>query len=44
MKDKQQFDIDVYFTIKYYAQKHSKTITRRGKWDSNERLGIVKKG
>ncbi len=20
MKDKQQFDIDVYFTIKYYAQ------------------------
>ncbi len=34
MKDKQQFDIDVYFTIKYYAHKHSKTITRRAKWDS----------
>ena len=32
MKDKQQFDIGTYFTIKYYADKHSKTITRRGKW------------
>ena len=32
MKEKQQFDIGTYFTIKYYADKHSKTITRRGKW------------
>jgi hypothetical protein len=29
--DKQQFDIGTYFTIKYYADKHSKTITRRAK-------------
>ena len=29
---KQQFDIGSYFTIKYYADKHSKTITRRAKW------------
>ena len=43
MKDKQQFDIDVYFTIKYYAHKHSKTITRRGKWDNQCKIGIVKK-
>ena len=33
MKDKQQFDIGTYFTIQYYADKHDKTITRRGKWD-----------
>ena len=32
MKEKQQFDIGTYFTIKYYADKHSKTITRRGQW------------
>ena len=29
---KQQFDIGTYFTIQYYAKKHDKTITRRGKW------------
>ena len=29
---KQQFDIGTYFTIKYYADKHSKTITRRGQF------------
>ena len=29
---KQQFDIGTYFTIQYYADKHSKTITRRGQW------------
>ena len=32
MKEKQQFDIGTYFTIQYYAKKHDKTITRRGKW------------
>ena len=32
MKDKQQFDIDVYFTIRYYADKHQKTVTRAAKW------------
>ena len=32
MKEKQQFDIGTYFTIKYFADKHSKTITRRGLW------------
>ena len=32
MKEKQQFDVGTYFTIKYYADKHSKTITRRGQW------------
>ena len=30
---KQQFDIGTYFTVKYYAKKHEKTITRRAKWD-----------
>ena len=29
---KQQFDIGTYFTIKYYADKHQKTITRRGQF------------
>jgi len=29
---KQQFDIGTYFTIQYYADKHSKTITRRAKF------------
>ena len=29
---KQQFDIGTYFTIQYYAKKHNKTVTRRGKW------------
>ena len=32
MKEKQQIDIGTYFTIKYYADKHSKTITRRAKF------------
>jgi hypothetical protein len=44
MKDKQQFDIDVYFTIKYYAHKHEKTITRRAKWDSQCKTWNSKKG
>ena len=30
--NKQQFDIGTYFTIQYYAKKHSKTITRRAKF------------
>ena len=29
---KQQFDIGTYFTIKYYADKHQKTITRKAQW------------
>ena len=29
---KQQFDIGTYFTIKYYADKHQKTITRRAQF------------
>tara|TARA_R100000306_G_scaffold54641_1_gene52017 strand:+ start:283 stop:510 length:228 start_codon:yes stop_codon:yes gene_type:complete len=32
MKEKQTFDIGTYFTIQYYANKHQKTITRRGQW------------
>ena len=32
MKEKQQFDIGTYFTIKYYADKHQKTITRKAQW------------
>ena len=40
----QPFDIDVYFTIKYYAHKHSKTITRRGKWDNQCKTWNSKKG
>ena len=40
----QKFDIDVYFTIKYYADKHGKTITRRAKYDENCRTWISKKG
>ena len=44
MKDKQQFDIDVYFTIRYYAHKHEKTITRRAKWDSQCKTWNSKKG
>ena len=28
----QKVDIDVYFTIRYFADKHQKTITRRAKW------------
>ena len=42
MKDKQQFDIGTYFTIKYYADKHSKTITRRAKWTEDCLVGIHK--
>ena len=41
---KQQFDIGTYFTIKYYADKHSKTIIRRGKWDSQCKTWNSKKG
>ena len=40
----QKFDIDVYFTIRYFAHKHSKTITRRGKWDSLCKTWNSKKG
>ena len=39
---KQQFDIGTYFTIQYYAQKHDKTITRRGQWDEQCFEGIHK--
>ena len=42
MKDKQQFDIGTYFTIQYYADKHSKTITRRGKWTEDCLYGTHK--
>ena len=40
----QKFDIDVYFTIKYYAHKPEKTITRRAKWDSQCRYWTSKLG
>jgi hypothetical protein len=43
MKDKQQFDIDVYFTIRYFADKHGKTITRRAKWTKDCLYGTHKK-
>ena len=43
MKEKQQFDIDVYFTIKYYADKHQKTITRAAKWTKDCLYGTHKK-
>ena len=39
---KQQFDIGTYFTIEYYADKHSKTITRRGKWTEDCLVGTHK--
>ena len=42
MKDKQQFDIHVYFTIKYYAEKHGKTITRSAKWTKDCLYGTHK--
>ena len=42
--NKQQFDIGTYFTIKYYADKHSKTITRRAQWDEKCKEQISKKG
>ena len=38
------FKIDMYFMIRYYAKKHSKTITRRAKYDENCRTWISKKG
>ena len=38
----QKFDIDVYFTIKYYADKHGKTITRRAKWTKDCLYGTHK--
>ena len=41
--DKQQFDIDVYFTIRYYADKHQKTITRSAKWTKDCFYGTHKK-
>ena len=40
----QKFDIDIYFTIKYFANKHGKTITRRAKWDSQCKTWNSKKG
>jgi len=39
---KQQFDIGTYFTIKYYANKHSKTITRRAKFTEECEYGTHK--
>ncbi len=38
----QKFDIDVYFTIKYYADKHGKTITRSAKWTKDCLYGTHK--
>ena len=38
----QQFDIGMYFTIKYYADKHSKTITRRAKFTEECEFGTHK--
>ena len=40
---KQQFDIGTYFTIQYYAQKHDKTITRRGQFTEECEYGILTK-
>ena len=40
----QPFKIDMYFMIRYYAKKHSKTITRRAKWDEKCRTLTEKKG
>ena len=39
---KQQFDIGTYFTIQYYADKHSKTITRRAKFTEKWEHGTHK--
>ena len=39
---KQQFDIGTYFTIKYYADKHNKTITRRAKFTEECEFGTHK--
>ena len=38
----QQFNIGMYFTIKYYADKHSKTITRRAKFTEECEFGTHK--
>ena len=38
------FKIDMYFNIRYYAKKHSKTITRRGKWTDKCRYWTSKIG
>ena len=38
------FKIDMYFNIRWYAKKHSKTITRRAKWDEKGRTWIDQKG
>ena len=40
----QKFVRDIYFTIKYFANKHGKTITRRAKWDSQCKTWNSKKG
>ena len=39
---KQQFDIGTYFTIKYYADKHQKTITRKAQWTEDCLVGTHK--
>ena len=39
----QKFDIDVYFTIRYFADKHGKTITRAAKWTKDCLYGTHKK-
>ena len=41
---KQQFDIGTYFTVRYYAKKHEKTITRKAQWDEKCKEEISKKG
>ena len=38
------FKIDMYFNIRWYAKKHSKTITRRAKWDEKYRTWVDQKG
>ena len=40
--DKEQFDIGTYFTIKYYAEKHKKTVTRRAKFTEECEYGTHK--
>jgi hypothetical protein len=39
---KQQFDVGTYFTIKYYADKHQKTITRKAQWTEDCLVGTHK--
>jgi len=36
------FKIDMYFNIRYYAKKHSKTITRRAKFTEDCEYGTHK--